>query len=135
MRKFIIGALIAFAGLAGLAAPASAAAAGPQSVQGCPGTKSQNNDGITVFVYFKEVTGSCVVSQVMASNMSGGSMYGHFYVWGPDGYATNSPTKTWGYTEGFITNPNYVARSGQLWCGKFYDGNNNPVTRNVCVTI
>ncbi|GAA3137053.1 hypothetical protein [Streptosporangium carneum] len=135
MRKIIVGLLVAFAGLALLAAPAAAQVAKPsKALVSCPGSKSQTDDGITVRVYYVPYGNNCQVNHVQAWSAQG-SKYGHFNLFGPYGWSDNSPTKSWGWGEPYDSYPWAIAWPGHLWCAKFYDGNNQPVTGNVCVTI
>lgn len=135
MRRIIVSALIAIVGLLSIATPASAGPAPVTAASGCSTShKSQSEDGITVDVTFTYANANCQVSRVQVYNYAG-SRYGHFYLFGPDGWSSNSATKTWANGEPFTQYPWMLAWGGQLWCGKFFDGNLNPVTGNICVTV
>lgn len=135
MRKLVLAVLAVLAGLTLLSVPSTAQAAqSTKALVSCPGNKTETGDGIAIKVDYVVYGSGCQVNHVQAWSASG-SKYGHFNLFGPYGWSDNSPTKTWGWGEPYNSYPWVVAWPGHLWCAKFYDGNNQPVTNNICVTI
>ncbi|MFD8494342.1 hypothetical protein [Amycolatopsis sp. NPDC059657] len=133
MRKSIAAVLLALAAITGSVTPASAAT--ETTAAGCStDMKAQADDGITVWVYYTTFSGECYVDRVLADRRLR-NMYGHFNMFGPDGFYKDSVTKMWTTSDGYNEYPRFKTHPGDLWCAKFYDGNNNPVTRAVCVTV
>ncbi|WP_370946811.1 hypothetical protein AB5J62_04310 [Amycolatopsis sp. cg5] len=134
MRKVLIGVLLACAAAVSVAGPATAAPDTVQSGNCKNDEKTQDGDGITVRVWFKSWNTVCKVDRV-AVYQNSAPRYGHFHVFGPDDFSQNSPVRSWARSEEFNTYPWFTTWGGDLWCGRFYDGNNNPMTRAICVTV
>ncbi|GAA2702640.1 hypothetical protein GCM10010412_100770 [Nonomuraea recticatena] len=137
MRTFITGALITLAALTSLAttpAAAQAATSNTAAAECNTSSKSQTNDGITVRVFFTNNGTDCYVYRVQALSAQG-RKYGHFNLFGPNGWSVDSPTKWWEWGEHFAASRWTIAWPGHLWCGRFYNGDNQQVTGNVCVTV
>ncbi|WP_370946812.1 hypothetical protein AB5J62_04315 [Amycolatopsis sp. cg5] len=133
MRKTIAALLLAAAALTGSVTPASATTDTVSA--GCKTAKdSQENDGIIVTVWFTTFNGECYADRLNTGQTNQGR-YGHFNLFGPDGFNRNSGTQQWGTGNGYNEYPRFKTWPGDLWCSRFYDGNNNPVTRPVCVTV
>ncbi|MFC7714143.1 hypothetical protein [Nonomuraea recticatena] len=97
MRTFITGALITLAALTSLAttpAAAQAATSNTAAAECNTSSKSQTNDGITVRVFFTNNGTDCYVYRVQALSAQG-RKYGHFNLFGPNGWSVDSPTKWW----------------------------------------
>lgn len=133
MRKSLVGVLLAIAAITGSFTPASAATETVST--GCKTSMDdQENDGIQVTVWFTTFNGECYADRVNTGQTKQGK-YGHFNMFGPDGFNKNSATQNWGTGNGYNEYPRFKTHPGDLWCARFYDGNNNPVTRAVCVTV
>lgn len=133
MRKIIVGAVLALAAIGSSFTPASAETV--TAAAACDDNmKEQRNDGIATVVWFKTEGSGCKVERI-ATYQRPVRKYGHFHVFGPNGYSRNSPTRWWERLEEYNEYPNAWTSAGQLWCSQFFDGNNNPVTTPVCITV